>query len=296
MGIHRTHTQPAADEDRVADFWGANPCGEGAVDAAEGDLDDFFRRYDRYRYAKEPHILRRLDSIDWRGKRVLEVGLGLGADSEQLIRRGAHWSGVDLTRESVERVAERLAIRNLAYDALEVATARSLPFEDSRFDLVYSFGVLHHIPDIDAAQRELARVLKPGGRLIAMLYARRSLNYLVSIAVVRRLALTLLYPTPLAPSGIVGTHLRLAREQGLAQYLRLSSFVHRSTDGPLNPYSKVYDAAAVRRDFPCFRLVDQRQEFMYAPPLPVGRLPLERWLGWHLWVTLEPMGGSPSLS
>jgi SAM-dependent methyltransferase len=282
---------PQMDEQSVAEFWNAHPCGEAAVGVMDDDFRGFFDRYDAYRYAKEPHILKRLDAIDWRDKRVLEIGLGLGADSEQLIRRGALWSGVDLTEESVSRVATRLAVRGLPYESLEVASARSLPFDDDQFDLVFSHGVLHHIPDIDLAQREIARVLKGNGRLIAMLYAKRSLNYLLSIAVARRLALAVLYVLPLRPRGIAGTHLRLARETGLAAYLRLSAFVHRSTDGPLNPYSKVYDSGAIARDFSCFRVGDVSKEFMYAPPLPVTKLPLARWLGWHLWVTLEPVKG-----
>ena len=64
-----------------------------------------------------------------------------------------------------------------------------MPFPDNSFDIVFSHGVLHHIPDVLAAQKEIARVLKPGGRLIAMLYARRSLNYLLAISVVRRLGI-----------------------------------------------------------------------------------------------------------
>lgn len=282
------------DERSVAEFWNTHPCGEAAVGGMDDDLNGFFDRYDAYRYATEPHILKRLDTIDWRGKRVLEIGTGLGADSEQLIRRGARWSGVDLTDESVARVATRLDLRGLPYEALEVASARSLPFDDGQFDLVYSYGVLHHIPDIEAAQREIARVLKSDGRVIAMVYAKRSLNYLFSIAVARRAALALAYGLRLRPRGIVGTHVRLASQTGLAAYLRLSNFVHRSTDGPLNPYSKVYDLGALARDFSCFRVAEVSKDFMHAPPLPVAKLPLAKWLGWHLWVTLDPVQGPPS--
>lgn len=276
------------DEQAVAAFWNAHPCGEEAVGPFSGDYTEFFDRYDAYRYSREPHILERIDRVDWNGKRVLEVGLGLGADSEQLIRRGARWTGVDLTEESVARVETRLAIRGLAHDGLFVASARRLPFPDHQFDVVFSHGVLHHIPDIDAAQRELARVLRPGGLLVAMVYAKRSLNYLVSIAVIRRLALAALYLSPVEPPGISGEHLRLARKQGLRAYLRLANFVHRNTDGPLNPYSKVYDLSGVRHDFSCFQLLGMQKEFMHAPPLPVRRLPLSRRLGWHLWLYMTP--------
>ena len=143
--------------------------------------------------------------------------------------------------------------------------------------------------DLVAAQREIARVLKPGGELIVMLYAKRSPNYLVSIALVRRLGLLALWLTGREPGGILGQHLKNARAVGLRNYLRMHNFVHRNTDGPLNPYSKVYDLALVRQDVPAFEAAHSHQCFMHAPPLPVQRLPQERWLGWHLWVHLRPL-------
>ncbi|MGH3828892.1 MAG: hypothetical protein ACRDRS_00350, partial [Pseudonocardiaceae bacterium] len=71
----------------------------------------------------------------------------------------------------------------------------------------------------------------------------------------------------------------------------LDNFTHRSTDGPLNPYARVYSPREVLADFPDFELVDTFTRYMHAPPLPVRRLPAERWLGWHLWVRL---GARPS--
>jgi SAM-dependent methyltransferase len=61
-----------------------------------------------------------------------------------------------------------------AYE-LQVADAESLPFEDDRFDVVYSWGVIHHTPDVPQAAREIVRVLKPGGRFCVMVYNRHSL-------------------------------------------------------------------------------------------------------------------------
>jgi len=276
-------------EDEIRTFWHTHPCGEHLVDSLKGDYEGFFNRYDEFRYRREGHILRRLDAIDFRGKRVLEIGLGQGADSEQIVRRGAIWSGVDLTPEAIQRVSTRLHLKKLPYKGLECASALALPFPDNSFDVVFSHGVLHHIPDVKAAQREIARVLKPGGELIAMLYARRSLNYLVAIAVVRRLAIAVMFLAGARPGGIVGGHLANARKVGLRRYLAMPRFIHSNTDGPENPYSKVYSLAAVRADFPDFELVRSYQDFMHAPPLPVAPLkPLAGVLGWHLWVHLKP--------
>ena len=157
-------------EQAIREFWDTHPCGESQVEGLSLDHEAFFRRYDTFRYRLEAHILRRLDAIDFQGKRVLEIGLGQGADSEQIIRRGAIWSGLDLSPESISRVSTRLRLRGLPYERLELGNARSMPFHDNSFDIVFSHGVLHHIPDVLEVQKEIARVLKPGGRLIMMLY------------------------------------------------------------------------------------------------------------------------------
>ncbi len=280
------------DESSIRTFWNSHPCGQDFVGGAEQyrqDYEAFFAAYDRFRYTKESHILDCLDQIDFRGKRVLEIGLGQGADAEQLIKRGALWSGLDLTPESVERVRTRFALRNLPYEHLRQGSVLEIPYPDHCFDIVFSHGVLHHVPDIVRAQQQIQRVLKPDGELIAMFYARYSLNYLLSIAVVRRLGLLGLCLTGSKPAGPYGQHVENARKAGIWRYLRLDNFIHANTDGPLNPYSKVYDLAAIRLDFPDFRVVRTYKRFMHAPPLPASKLPLERVLGWHLWAHLRPV-------
>jgi SAM-dependent methyltransferase len=276
------------DEKSVQTFWDAHPCGEEMVGGVRGDYEEFFRRYDDFRYSESRHLLKCLDEVGFEGKRVLEIGLGLGADSEQIIRRGGISSGVDLTPESASRVATRLKLRKLPHESLVVGSACSLPFPDASFDIVFSHGVLHHIPEIGQAQKEIGRVLKPDGRLVAMLYAKYSLNYLLSIFLLRRLALGAVYVTGARPAGKVGQHLENARSMGLLRYLRMENFTHRNTDGPLNPYAKVYSLREVRREFTRFDVVSAHKQFMHAPPLPVSWLPCGRLLGWHLWVEMRP--------
>jgi SAM-dependent methyltransferase len=279
-------------EQAIREFWDAHPCGESRVEGLDADHEAFFRRYDAFRYHQEAHILKRLDAIDFEGKHVLEIGLGQGADSEQIIRRGAIWSGLDLSSESISRVSTRLRLRGLPYQKLECGSALSIPFADDTFDLVFSHGVLHHIPDVITAQKEIARVLKPNGRLIAMLYARRSLNYLLAISIVRRAAIAALYLGRVQGRGLIAGHLANARRVGLREYLRMSNFVHANTDGPSNPYSKVYDPSIVDQDFPAFQIEKSYRDYMHAPPLPVLWLrPLAGVLGWHLWVHLIPRKG-----
>jgi SAM-dependent methyltransferase len=306
------------DEQTIQRFWQDHACGDAQVGGLRerfgNDYEKFFADYDEFRYGTERHLPATIAALGVRGKRVLEIGLGEGADSERLIRCGARWSGVDLTAESVERVRTRLTLRDLPYEELRQGSALSLPFPDDSFDVVFSHGVLHHIPDIATAQREINRVLRPGGELIMMLYARWSLNYLASIAVIRRAALLgayslaragLLKPTSPAANpaagpaisssggGMLAGHLRNAERLGLLRYLRLDTFTHYNTDGPGNPYALVYDLRRVRRDFPSFRVTRSYKRFMHAPPLPVHRLPGEQILGWHLWVHLEPVAPTP---
>ena len=173
------------DEQTVQRFWQDHACGDAQVgglhERFHGDYEKFFTDYDRFRYQNERHLPACIDALNVAGKRVLEIGLGEGAESERLIRQGAHWSGVDLTAESIERVRTRLTLRELPHDELRQGSVLSLPFADDTFDMVFSHGVLHHVPDIKQAQSEIHRVLRPGGELVIMMYARWSLNYLVSI-------------------------------------------------------------------------------------------------------------------
>jgi ubiquinone/menaquinone biosynthesis C-methylase UbiE len=281
----------AVSEADVAAFWQGHPCGDelvGGLNAAyRDDFEAFFTAYDAARYRLESHIPACLDGLGVSGRRVLEIGLGQGAESEQLIRRGAIWTGLDVTEEAVSRVRTRLESRDLPFVDVRQGSATAIPAADDQFDLVFSHGVLHHVPEIDAAQREIHRVLRPQGRLVVMLYARRSLNYQVSIRVVRRAALLAAWPVrDRMKSGLLGEHLANAQREGLLQYLRMSRFVHANTDGPSSPFARVYNLAEVQRDFSCFRVVGAHKHHMHAPPLPVDNWPGGRWMGWHLWVEM----------
>lgn len=280
-------------EKEIQDFWQTHPCGDALVgglhEESRGDYEAFFTRYDNFRYTKEKHILDCLDAIDFKDKRVLEIGLGQGADAEQIIGRGGIWSGLDLTQEAVERTQMRLKIRNLSFETIKQGSALEIPFEDNNFDIVFSHGVLHHIPEIKIAQKEIARVLKPDGELVAMLYSKWSLNYLLAIGVVRRVGLLGLKLIRFDPGGIYSQHLKNINKTGVRKYLQMKNFIHLNTDGPMNPYSKVYDEALIKKDFTDFEIVKTYKRFMHAPPLKVGWLPLEKLLGWHLWAHLKPI-------
>jgi ubiquinone/menaquinone biosynthesis C-methylase UbiE len=158
---------------QVRAFWEREACGE--IYASGPTLRDRLEAQARQRYALEPYLKPFARFGDARGKRVLEVGLGLGADHEAFASAApALLAGVDLTRRAAELTSSRL---NLAghVPRILVADAERLPFRNAAFDVVYSWGVLHHSPDTAAAVREVHRVLRPGGIARVMLYHRRSI-------------------------------------------------------------------------------------------------------------------------
>jgi ubiquinone/menaquinone biosynthesis C-methylase UbiE len=159
-------------KEAVRGHWEADPCGSKLAEAEPG-TPEFYAEVERTRYELEPFIPTFAEFDRWSGKRVLEVGVGLGTDFVRFARSGALLSGIDLTDAAVELVRKRLALEELDAD-VRVGDAEALPFEDDSFDLVYSWGVLHHTPDTKRAVEEVRRVLAPGGQARIMLYSRRS--------------------------------------------------------------------------------------------------------------------------
>lgn len=156
----------------VRDFWDKASCGEELYLGAP--TADGYRRQAAERYRLEPYIEDFAGFDDWKDKRVLEIGVGLGADHERFARGGAILSGVDLTERGIDHARRRLAQAGL-HSELKVGDAERLDFADDTFDLVYSWGVIHHTPDTPRAAREVLRVLKPGGSFRVMIYNKYSM-------------------------------------------------------------------------------------------------------------------------
>jgi ubiquinone/menaquinone biosynthesis C-methylase UbiE len=159
-------------KEQVKAFWDEAPCGTREL-AAESEHARY-EELERAREAREPFIARCARFADARGKRLLEVGVGAGTDHLRFARAGAVCTGIDLTEAAVGMTRRRLELEGLCSE-LQTADAEALPFPDSSFDLVYSWGVIHHSPDTQRAARELLRVLRSGGRLCVMVYNRHSL-------------------------------------------------------------------------------------------------------------------------
>ena len=165
------HTSALPDLKRnVADFWNAEPCGARYLG---NDAD--FERHAAERYRLEPYIRAFAQFDASAGLRVLEIGVGMGADYERWLRAGAQATGVDLSESSLSRAQQRCEQGGLKAD-LHHADAEHLPFPSDSFDVVYSYGVMHHSPDTQKCLDEAWRVLKPGGTARIMLYHHASLT------------------------------------------------------------------------------------------------------------------------
>lgn len=160
-------------KNEVRQFWDADPCGSRYLEQRRD-----FAAHARTRRGLEPHIADFANFKSARGTKVLEIGVGMGADYLELLKAGANATGVDLSPASIERA--RLRCKLAGYNAdLQVADAENLPFPDDSFDLVYSYGVMHHSPDTPRCIREAWRVLKPGGQARIMLYHHPSMTGLL---------------------------------------------------------------------------------------------------------------------
>lgn len=162
----------AAQLEAVKDFWEEASCGEDLYLTTA--TRDGYARQASERYHLEPFIEPFADFSAYRGKKVLEIGVGLGADHQRFAEGGAILTGIDLTERAVEHARRRFEAFGLHSD-LQVGNAEQMPFSDDTFDLVYSWGVLHHSADTPRAVREVLRVLKPGAEAKVMIYHKHSL-------------------------------------------------------------------------------------------------------------------------
>ena len=169
----RAPSGPSTRKDEVRAFWDVAACGE--VYAEGADDRERFDRQRATRYALEPFIAPFARFGEVGGLEVLEIGVGMGADHLEFAAAGPRrLVGLDLTARAVATTAERAALEGTAA-SLFVGDAEALALRTDAFDVVFSWGVLHHSPDTEAAVREVRRVLRPTGVARVMVYQRRSI-------------------------------------------------------------------------------------------------------------------------
>ena len=147
----------------------------GASDRLPKEGTDY-RSIERYLLARSPFLSSFFRSRDFAGLDVLDLGCGVGALSCLLSRKGARVTAVDITAQGVALTARNVRSQGLSTKVVR-ADAEALGFSDSAFDFVLSWGVVHHTSDTEQALREVARVLKPRGRGLIMVYHKSSLVY-----------------------------------------------------------------------------------------------------------------------
>lgn len=216
----------------VQEFWDRAACGEELylVNREREGYDEQARR----RYELEPVIAKFAEFAAAAGRRVLEIGVGLGADHQRYAQAGASLSGIDLTERAVAHTRRRLELFGLQ-SALATGDAENLAFPANEFDCVYSWGVLHHSPDTPRAIAEVYRVLRPGGVARIMIYHKWSL---VGYMLWARYALLRLRPW-------------MSLRQVYARYLE-------------SPGTKAYSIAEARRMFASFSVVEIRTCLTHA--------------------------------
>lgn len=172
----------------VQRWWTENPMTYGAIHGRSDYLDggqqlgsqEFFERLDQefYSWNKPLHRDRPFDRLFpyeryGKGSKVLEIGCGLGTMAMNWARNGVDITAVDLNMTSVTQSRKRFELLGLEADIRQM-DATHLEFVSGMFDYAYSWGVLHHSPNLEQSLAEMMRVTRPGGEFGIMLYNRRS--------------------------------------------------------------------------------------------------------------------------
>lgn len=187
-------------EDQTANYrwWQQNPMTYDWQETLrlESGSREWFEEIDR-RFLSASYFARGADGSpfgrfmrkdDVADKEVLEVGCGMGTHAALLAGAGARLTAVDLTERAVEVTRRRFQISGLR-GRIERADAEQLPFADDSFELVWSWGVIHHSRSMETCLAEITRVLRPGGRLLLMVYYRPSLVYYLHAGLIRGILL-----------------------------------------------------------------------------------------------------------
>lgn len=159
----------------VQDYWNARPCNIRHSPRPVGTRE-YFDEVEQRKYFVEPHILSFAQFERWRGKKVLEIGCGIGTDSINFARHGADLTILELSQSSLDLTKQRFGVYGLGARFIQgnaEEISELLPAGE-QFDLIYSFGVIHHSPNPRRIVEQLPRFLAPDGELRLMVYNRLS--------------------------------------------------------------------------------------------------------------------------
>lgn len=160
--------------DTVREFWNRQPCNINHSKQVFG-TKEYFDQVESRKYFVEPHIPAFAEFDKWKDKEVLEIGCGIGTDSVNFARAGAKLTVIELSEQSLEIAKKRFALYGLDANFIQCNAENMTQYLGNKtFDLVYSFGVIHHTPHPELIFNEIEKVLKPDGELRVMLYSKYS--------------------------------------------------------------------------------------------------------------------------
>lgn len=255
-------------KDEAQKQWDENPCGSQYVRKSQEHTLDWFLEAEHYRYNEyAPWMPKLMEFSEHAGEQVLEIGGGIGTDLAQFAKHGAHVTDSDLSGGHLALAQDNFKLRGLQGQFIQ-HDADHLPFGTNTFDLVYSNGVIHHIPNTQQVVRNIFEVLKPGGKAIVMVYAENSLHYWVRLV---------------GGIGLLGNELhQYSMGHIMSRHVELSE-----TDAM--PLVKVYTKKRLRRMFDDFVDIKIYKCQLTLPELPYWLrflglpLPLAgKMMGWNL--------------
>lgn len=266
--------------DAVREFWDARPCNIRHSPKPIGTRE-YFDEVERRKYFVEPHIPGFADFPRWAGKRVLEIGCGIGTDTISFARAGACVTAIELSPRSADVARQRARVYGLGDRVtIHVGDAESLPdvVPPQPFDLVYSFGVIHHSPHPERIAAHLTRYVTATSELRMMVYARISYKLFW-----------------------------IMREENVWDLSRIDELIARHSEAQTGcPVTYTYTDETVRALLKGFRVVDVRKDHIFAWDVEAYKRyeyrkaaewahvsedemrRLERELGWHLLVRAVP--------
>ena len=158
----------------IKEYWNSRPCNLNHSQLEKG-TKEYFDEVESKKHFVEPHILKFADFSNCNNLKVLEIGCGLGTAAVNFIRNGANYTGLELSDESLKLTKQRLDVYDLSGELYNINCEEDISFLGlNSFDLIYSFGVIHHSPNPTKIIENVYKLLKPGGVFKLMLYAENS--------------------------------------------------------------------------------------------------------------------------
>jgi len=266
--------------DTVRSFWNARPCNIRHSPKTVG-THEYFDEVERRKYFVEAHIPGFAEFARWSGKRVLEIGCGIGTDTLNFARAGGRVTAVELSDASADLARQRLQVYGLSDRVtIHVGNAEELPdiLSPQTFDLVYSFGVIHHSPRPDRIIAHVRKFMTPASELRLMVYARISYKLFW-----------------------------IMRQEGIWDMSRIDELIARNSEAQTGcPVTYTYTDESIRTLLAGFDVLDVRKAHIFTWDVDAYRryeyvkasewadvteaelAVLERELGWHLLVRAVP--------